>query len=174
MGVPEEPRPQAPPGWYPVPPGQGPFERLWNGYEWTDRVRPVPMRQSQPLSPAARGIGWAIAGCGALTVLAAMMPWATVGPFSASGTSGDGSFTLFLGIVAVVFGLLRSLSTRASGWQTAGPIICLIAGALVTVVGLADVGSVSEKATVGSGLVLTVLAGLGMAGTSIAGLAKRA
>lgn len=38
---------------------------------------------------------------GGLTVLGSFLPWATVGPFSIAGTSGDGAFTILLGAAAI-------------------------------------------------------------------------
>jgi hypothetical protein len=29
----------APPGWYPAP--EGPFERWWDGFQWTSHARPL-------------------------------------------------------------------------------------------------------------------------------------
>jgi hypothetical protein len=178
------PRPQAPPGWYPAP--EGPFERWWDGHQWTAHARPLPHPMTPmvpaygtapmyagPMSGAARAAGWLMAASAGLILIGAMLPWATFGPFTVAGTSGDGGLTLVFGLIAAAAGVWRGLSQRPSGWQLAIPIVNLALGGIVTLIGLADAGDVSDVATVGSGLVLTVLGGMALVGTSIFGLVKQ-
>jgi hypothetical protein len=170
----EMPRPQAPPGWYPAP--EGPFERWWDGYQWTPHSRPlpVPLFAAYPpaLSSAARIAGWLMAVAGGVIVIAAMMPWATFGPFTVSGTNGDGGITLVLGLIAAAGGIWRGLSQRPSGGQIAVGVTNLVLGSVVALIGLVDAGDVSDVATIGSGLVLTILGGMALAGTAVFGVVR--
>lgn len=169
-------RPQAPPGWYQA--GDGPYETWWDGFQWSTHSRPLSLSSipisSSSLSPRARAAGWFITAIGAVITLAALLPWASVGVFTVSGTSGDGAITLVFGLLAAGAGLGRALAKAPSGWQVAIPVVCLILAALTSLIALYDIASVSEQATVGIGLVLTLLGGLGLGVASIVGLASRA
>jgi hypothetical protein len=170
----ETPRPQAPPGWYPAP--EGPFERWWDGYQWTPHSRPLPAQTFGPggraMSSTARTAGWLMAAAGGVIVIAAMMPWASFGPFTVAGTSGDGGITLVLGLLAAAGGVWRGLSQRPSGWQLAIAVTDLVIGGVVTLIGIADAGDVSGVATVGSGLILTIVGGVGLIGAAAFGVVK--
>jgi len=81
--------------------------------------------------------------------------------------------------------LLRGLATRRSGLQLTVGIIGLLIGGLVAIIGLADIGSVDDAnglgdsfgfdvgASVGIGLIVTLIAGIGLACVSIAAIIKR-
>jgi hypothetical protein len=170
----EMPRPQAPPGWYPAP--EGPFERWWDGYQWTPHSRPLPAQAFSPaartISSPARSAGWLMAAAGGLIAIAAMMPWASFGPFTVAGTSGDGGITLVLGLLAAAGGVSRGLAQRPSGRQLAIAVTDLVLGCVVTLIGIADAGDVSGVATVGSGLILTILGGMGLVGAAVFGVVK--
>lgn len=164
-------------GWY-VDPNDSQTNRYWDGAQWTEsraprfHTSPAPTVGSAT-SPRARAAGWTMTAFGGLTVLAAMMPWASIGPFTVSGTSGDGAITLVLGLIGAGLGLIRALSTTAGRGRTAVPVTCLILGLLITAIGLFDIVDVSSEASVGAGLVLTLLAGLGLVASSVWGLARR-
>jgi len=101
-------------------------------------------------------------------VLAAFMPWATVGPFSATGTDGgDGVLTLLAGIAVVVFGVL---GLRGIGPKKLFEILGLVFAAGILLIGLYDTINVGRAANepddtvfeidvnVGVGLILTDIA----------------
>lgn len=140
-----------------------------------------------PLSSAARALGWVIAGLGALTFVFAFLPWVTVGELSVSGVGGnsvggakDGVITLVLGLVCVAVGGVRGLSRRRGGLQLAMAIVALVMGVLIALTALVDIGDVSDQpsagffvVSVGSGLYLTLAAGLALVAVSIAAVIKR-
>jgi hypothetical protein len=166
--------PYPPPGWYRAP--EGPFERWWDGSQWTAHARPLPALSAPtqaPLSAAARAAGWLMAAAGGLVVIGALLPWATWGPFTLAGTSGDGQITLVLGLVATAVGVWRGLAQRPSGLQLATSVTGVALGGVVTLVGLVDTANVSDYANVGGGLTLTILAGLALVGASIFGVVKQ-
>jgi hypothetical protein len=139
------------------------------------------------LSPAARRLGWIIAGLGTLTFVFAFMPWITMGPLSVSGVGGrnvggakDGAITLTFGLICVAAGLVRGLGKKPGGLQLAVPIVTLSVGALTTLVALADIGDISDSSeggflpiSVGSGLYLTLVAGIAMVVVSILAIVRR-
>ena len=51
-------------------------------------------------------IGWLLLGVAALTVISAVLPWATVLGISIKGTVGDGKLSIFCGAVLAVLGVL--------------------------------------------------------------------
>lgn len=162
----------APPGWYPA--SEGPFERWWDGNQWAAQTRPLGSTDAQPrASRASRIAGWLMVGFGALVVLAALLPWATLGPFSVAGTEGDGAITLTLGLLVAGLGIARGVGAKAKFWQVGVPVACLVCGLLVTLVGFYDTVNVSETASAGSGLILTILGGLGLLGAALFGLIRR-
>lgn len=55
--------------------------------------------------------GWVVLVASALVIIGSLMPWATLGVFSADGTSGDGVITLIVGFVGVGGILLLGFST---------------------------------------------------------------
>lgn len=140
-----------------------------------------------PLTQAARLLGWAIAGLGALTFVFAFLPWVTVGNLSVSGVGGDavggakdGVITLVLGLVCVAAGGVRGLSRQRGGLQLAVAIVALVMGIFISLTALIDIGDVSGQpsagffvVSVGSGLYLTLAAGLALVAVSIAAIVKR-
>lgn len=149
----------------------------------------------QPVAPqfvqqGTRVLGWVIGGFGLLIVLAAFLPWLTIPGFSVSGLGGhgagtkDGVVTLPLGLIAAGLGLARGVATRRSGLQLTAAIIALVIGVIVAITGLVDIGSVGNQnnlseafggvhVSVGFGLILTLLAGIGLTISSIIGVVKR-
>jgi hypothetical protein len=174
MTEPSPSRPGPPPGWYQAP--EGPFERWWDGSQWTAHARPLEPLSAPtpaPLSAAARAAGWLMAASGGLVVIGALLPWATWGPFTLAGTSGDGQITLVLGLVAIAVGVWRGLAKRPSGLQLATSVTAAVLGAIVTLIGLVDAADVSDYASVGGGLVLTIVAGLALVGASVFGVVRQ-
>lgn len=94
--------------------------------------------------------------------LGAVLPWATVGPFSIDGTAGDGKLTLVGGLAIILLGfVLRSNDDSASYG-----LIALVLGLGVLAAGVYDTVSVDShsnslfNASVGIGLWLTDVAAL--------------
>lgn len=170
-------------GWYRGT--DGPFQRWWDGHQWTEHTQPLPGPlgvSTRSMSPGAKAAGWFITASGAVIALAALLPWASVGMITVSGTSGDGAITLILGLVSAGAGLGRALAGKASAWQIVIPTVCLVLAVLTTLIAFIDMallpsggsgGPFGLEASVGIGLVLTLFGGLGLAAASIAGLIKR-
>ena len=107
----------------------------------------------------------AAAGASLLIILAAFMPWATIGILSISGidNNGDGTFTVLLGFIAlgvVAFG------TFARKWWWAA--LATLLGGIVIAIGFYDVLRIVNlndetqavlEVSVGAGLLLTVIGG---------------
>ena len=95
---------------------------------------------------------------GAASAVGSVLPWASVGPFTVNGTSGDGTITLVLGLIAlaVAFRLPKS------------SVVLMILGGLILAIGLFDIVNISGRnnelfqASIGIGLVLTTIAGCGL------------
>jgi hypothetical protein len=98
---------------------------------------------------------WVLGAGIAIVILAAFLPWATLGPFTISGMKGDGQITLVLGLVMAGLGA-RHFVAPGKGTLIPG----LIVASLVTLTGLIDAGEVPELAEPGVGLLLTILAGI--------------
>lgn len=133
-----------------------------------------------PLSGLARGLGWAVVGQGLLTAVSAFLPWATVFGLSVNGIGGedvggvkDGVITLPLGILAACLGLGRALARKPGVGQLVIPVLTLVVGGLIALIGVVDLADLPTGVSAGAGLVLTLLAGLGIAGTSVGAILKR-
>lgn len=68
-------------------------------HHWNMTAIPMTAAQFAPNLPLRH---LSIVALGALLLFAALMPWATLGPFSAAGTDGDGVITLIPGLAAAV------------------------------------------------------------------------
>jgi hypothetical protein len=103
-----------------------------------------------------RNFVWGL-GSAAAVIVGAIGPWAAFGPFSASGTSGDGQITLVLGLVA----LALIYFDRAM-------VGVFVIGVVVTLIGIADTISVSSiddeivSPSAGWGVILTAAAGISL------------
>jgi hypothetical protein len=155
----------------PYPP-QGQFPQPPAGYGSAPPAR----RLSEPL------VGWLLVGVAALTMIAAALPWATVLTISVAGTAADGRLTIGCGVILAGLGVLIGVG-RGALWVS---ITACVIGTVVTLIALADVGSVSsiarhgtaafladEDVSVGGGLWLTVLAGFAALALSIVAMARR-
>lgn len=103
--------------------------------------------------------GWATV---ALLAVGSIGPWVTFGPFSASGTSGDGVVTIIVAaLAAVLIGIGKA------------PIGVAVLGLLALATGIYDVTQVSSSgneyfsATVGWGLILATLASASLVGWGV-------
>jgi hypothetical protein len=102
---------------------------------------------------AAWGLGSALA-----IIIGCVGPWATFGPFSASGTRGDGIWLVFVGVLAL--GCI---------WLGRAPLLTGLGGLIAAFVGFANtihVGTYSDEvisASPGWGVILTAAAGLSLA-----------
>ena len=199
-----------PPASYPPAPqyyGQQPYPQNPYGQQpaYGQPGYPVPqygypgyqLAAAEPLSGTARVIGCVLAGFGALVAAGAFLPWLVFGSVGGYGFPGsvngignaafgtkDGVITLPLGLIVIGFGLTRALVSKRGGIHLAVGIVTLIAGLLIIVIGLADIGNISSVADTmppgadgqlhsGGGLILTVVAGLGVAATAVVAIIKR-
>jgi hypothetical protein len=131
------------------------------------------------LLPSSTGIpvgAWVLLGAGLAAVLGALLPWvrASAGFITVerAGTDVDGAITLFLGVVLGALALLALVigSYRARGLALG--VAAIVVAALVLLIAIVDIADVNDKAvdieagginievTVGSGLWLTLAAGL--------------
>ncbi|WP_265443944.1 hypothetical protein [Flexivirga meconopsidis] len=177
---------QPPPGQSPyLPPDQSQYQPYpppqqfeQPQYAQPQYGQPGQWQQQPPYAPqpaasvVARSIGWVIVGLGVLGVIGSVLPWAN-GPFgiSVSGTDGDGGLTLVLFLAAGVLGVVRGLGR----WMLGAAIVALVMGALCSLTALIDMGDLadSEFASVGGGLILVLLAGLGLIGAGVFGIVRR-
>jgi hypothetical protein len=170
-GQPQYPQGQYPQGQYGPPPNQ-PYGQPPAGYGYPAAAPP---RVSEPV------IGWLLLGASVLLMIGAAMPWATVLTISVAGTVGGGKATMFFGIVLGVFGLLIGLK-QGRLWVS---ITACVLAALVVLIALGNMGNISDVASksannflgdtvsIGSGLYLTLVAGLAALILSIVGIARR-
>lgn len=116
------------------------------------------MEQTTPPRRRSRTFGLVSA---AVAAIGSFLPWASVGPFTVNGTSGDGVITLVLAAIAAVFALRLP---KGRGSRSA----LLIGGVLIAAIGMYDMVDISSQsdglfsASVGVGIVITTVAGLGM------------
>lgn len=130
------------------------------------------MTPSLPSRPRARPEGpmreraWGLASAVAVLV-GSVGPWATFGPFTKNGLSGDGAITLALGLLVLVAVVVR----RA-------PLGVLVAGAFVALIGIVDTVDVTAADQLlapspGWGVLLTAAAGLSVVAWAVVQLARR-
>jgi len=124
-----------------------------------------PTRPADEGSASLTTLERVIGGSAVVVVIAAFLPWVSVFGLSVSGINGDGKITLVLALI----GLAALAASRGIGPVAVGGramhVTELVAGALVVVIGLADLHSVSAI-----GVYLTLLAGVVWVGAAIAGL----
>jgi hypothetical protein len=136
-----------------APPGSSPFGTGQPGI-------PVPPHVEGEHQPGiTRPLEWAVVIGGAVLItIGSVLPWATLplpflgGEFSVNGTEGDGMFTLIIGFVVILFGIV-GLNGRLGLGMT---IASLIGATLALVTGIIDVthmSRISSDAGEGAGLV---------------------
>jgi hypothetical protein len=120
-------------------------------------------------------------GAGVLLMIGAAMPWATVLTISVAGTVGAGKATMFFGLVLAGFGLLIGLK-RGRLWVS---ITACVVAVFVVLTALGNTSNITDVAhnsgdrflgntvSIGSGLYLTLMAGIGALVLSIVGIARR-
>jgi hypothetical protein len=168
-GPPMYQQPSYGPPQYPPP---GHFQQPPVGYGYAPPAR----RLSEPL------VGWLLVGVGALTMVAAALPWATVLGISVAGTVADGQLSMVCGAILAGLGVVIGLGQGAL-WVS---ITACVFGIFVALIGLLDVGSVGsfarhgsaeflnrDEVSVGGGLWLTLIAGFAAVALSIVGMVRR-
>jgi hypothetical protein len=193
---------------YPPPPGQLPYQPQYgpppSGAPWYQpgglpqyapnpygppqyppHAQPPPgygYLPAQPRRVCEPILGWLLLAAGVLLVVSAALPWATALDISVAGTRGGGAVTGFFGLVLAGFGIVIGVR-RGLLWV---PITSCVLSALVTIIAVANMGSIANlaaehrgelpanfHASIGVGLWLTLSAGLAVLGLSIAGMARR-
>jgi hypothetical protein len=120
------PSPDVPAGWYTDPARPG-SQRYWDGDTWTDQIAPVAATAATATSKTAPAITWpkgaAFLGAAAI-IVGTIGPWGTSALESIAGTSTDGKWCLFAGVLALVllavrrvilFNILIGLGVGAEG-----------------------------------------------------------
>ena len=141
---------------YPIPPGYA--------IGADGQLHPIAAAAAPPV---AKTSAWEWNAASILTVagaavvfIGAFMPWATIGPFSAAGTEGDGVLTLILAIAAGAMGVPGILKSRKG--LLVGSLICATLAFLIGAYDIANISTIADAPfgldpQVGSGLYLTVL-----------------
>ncbi|MBA2561132.1 MAG: hypothetical protein H0V07_14835 [Propionibacteriales bacterium] len=152
-----------------------PDEPAYSRWTWPTGPEDVPggTASRADLSPRARRLGWFISGAGLVIVVAAMLPWKTIGPDHFNGTMGDGLLTGAFGLVAAAAGLGRVLTRREGRWTTIWPAVALTMATFTCLIAYTDVLAIAEIAPVGIGLLLTFVSGIGLAVASVIALLRR-
>ncbi len=115
------------------------------------------MSENKPVLVASQRASLLLLGGAGAIILGAFLAWATVGPFSVAGTSGDGKLTVVGGGFVAWIGWRARAGTARRGHAIAALILSL----LVLAVGASDTADISSKsrgvfhAEVGIGLWLT-------------------
>lgn len=123
---------------------------------------PTPLASSASRIPA-----WVALGGAVLVVLGSFMPWVNVPLLGAvSGTSGDGSITLVLGLIAAGLALVAGLG-RA---QTVMYLISAGVVLLATLIGIYDLVNVTNGINESSNEYFTALLGPGLPMIVVGGL----
>ena len=156
--------PGPPPGHYVAPDGQ--YHPVPPGHVLGADGLIYPVAQA-PGAPVAQASAWSwnlasllIVGGAAVVAVGAFMPWASVGPFSAAGTDGDGILTLILALGAGPLGAFGILKSKKG--LLIGSLIC---AALILAIAAYDTANISSVADgpfgltpeVGGGLYLTLI-----------------
>lgn len=150
------------------------------------------LKPAEGLDPMSAKLGYAMAGLGLLTFIAAFLPWVSVeaGGFSESSNgvsdSSDGVFTLLLGLAAGGLGAARALRGMLI---KPSAIAAAAAGAIITLIAIIDIADISDKGgdledlgsgvpgfsfdvSSGFGLWLTLIMGIGFIGVGAFALVK--
>lgn len=141
--------------------------------------------------PLSTKLGYAAGVLGILTFIAAFLPWASISidfsgvsqSESVSGTSdgNDGVLTLLLGLAAGGLGIAYALKGIL---QKPAAIVAIVAGAIITLISIVDISDISDigdgfgglggvDVSVGIGLWLTLVFGIGFLAVGVLQLIKR-
>jgi Protein of unknown function (DUF2510) len=108
MRQPETPSPDVPAGWY-QDPDRTQSQRYWDGDKWTDQIAPIVQRVSGA-AKATPAITWpkatAFVGAAAI-IIGTIGPWGTSALESIAGTSTDGKWCLYVGVLALLLLVAR-------------------------------------------------------------------
>jgi hypothetical protein len=124
-----------------------------------------PAGQSKPMTRKEIFAVWAAAGS---VIVAGFLPWASVLGFSASGYDGDGKFTALMAGIAAAATLLYRRPRLARGFVAAlglGITITAVVDMVQILSAKTDFFGETIHASLGIGLVLTLLAGIILAFT---------
>jgi hypothetical protein len=106
----EIPSANVPAGWYPDP-DRPHSQRFWDGTAWTDQIAPM-AETAGAVETARSAITWpkvtAFLGAAAI-IIGTIGPWATSALESIAGTSTDGKWCLWVGILALILLAARRL-----------------------------------------------------------------
>lgn len=145
--VPDPRIPLPPPPWPPTPKG----------------TPPVIDPRSKP--------AWVVTLAGGIAIIVgSFMPWATLGPFSAAGTNGDGTITAVLGALVAIIATIALTKPPLPRRLAVPAFIIALLSAVVTIIDSVNVSRNDAGASVGSGLILCLLGSLAASGGSIVGL----
>ena len=99
-----------------------------------------------------------------ILIVAAFLPWGSIGPISISGTDGgDGAITIFLALVAGGMAFVRLRGTAK--WPSIVAIVVGVLALLVSIIDILDIADIVGLGSVGIGLWLTALASIGIIAT---------
>lgn len=116
-------------------------------------------------APSAVSVAWPVIAIGLsalVVIVAAFLPWATLGPFTKNGTEGDGVLTLVLGLIAGALCLWAVRSGSARAHRAAG-LGAVIAGGFCSLIAVVDLNNFDGVVSRGIGLPLTLVAGIAVA-----------
>jgi Protein of unknown function (DUF2510) len=118
-------------------------------------------------APANKLPAIVMTAAGALGIVGALLPWASLFGISVAGTSGDGKITMFFSLIALGLGIWGLVKHPIKWWTG---IVTAVTGLLVLLISLADLNNVAEVGgavgsdasivSTGIGLYVTVLAGI--------------
>lgn len=171
------------PGFGPAQGSQG----YWPGAQGYGNGAPGASLDAQGLAamPQQKKIFWWVAiGAAIVVFIGSMLPWASItsvfGTMSFSGLHGDGWFTLIFGLLSI--GALLGHAFVRAPWTRFLPWVPVVAGALSALISFfdtMDVGSVGGDqgdymaASVGMGLILTLVGSLVLTVSSLLYLLRR-
>lgn len=142
-------------------------------------------------APLSQKLGLAMGVLGVLTFIAAFLPWASISidmagfsqseSVSGTGDGNDGVLTLLLGLIAGGFGVayvLKGILGKVAA------IVSAVAGAIITLIAIIDIADISDAGgafegfggldvSVGIGLWLTLLFGIGFIAAGALSLIKK-
>ncbi|MDO5501719.1 MAG: hypothetical protein Q4G67_00975 [Actinomycetia bacterium] len=118
------------------------------------------------LSPQKKNLWFAGMGAAAVMLITTFMPWASVGPISVSGISGDGMFVFVFAIIAAA--ALAAHVFATGEWTKWMPWVAIGAAALSLLIMLVSMVNISStdtgiwSASMGFGLILGFIAAIAL------------